>query len=288
MYGIGVQLFGFTKEMATDPKATIKAICEIGLDAIEIAVMFEDAQGRVKKQVEKITAHFGGPLPKTVWHYAEAQDYIRFAQSLGLKVTSCHIFFADAYPGLLTDIKPQLLKLAADYGIQQFVFSMMLKDQSGCDAVRDDLNTAVDYLAAIGVHAAYHSHEMELINHVGAQTVLDYLLSQCDPRLKLQYDIGWGHYADRGVVAFIERYKNRIVSLHLKDLIPGACAANRQNSFVAIGTGDVPTAAALARVADLPLIDCGIIMDQDNSPTSMLADLATGLQNIKAMLPKEN
>lgn len=286
MKKIGVQLFGLKKEMEEDVYQTLHKIKDIGFDAVETAVIFDDRSGKVKKRAEEIAEMMGQPLPKSVWMQEDATKYMDYAVSIGLQITSCQVFFADAYDGMAEEIKPTLLDFANKYGIKEYVFSYMASTREQCDDQKNNLNTAIVYLEENGIHLAYHNHELELQNYVGEQTVLDYLLSIADERLKIQFDIGWGYFANYKVEDFMEKYHDRISSLHLKDFIPGANIGNRQEAFVAIGMGNVPIAYALEHAEQCPLIESGIIIDQDDSLGSMLEDIEIGFNYTRAILDR--
>lgn len=286
MKKIGVQLFGLKKEMGEDVYQTLRKIKDIGFNAVETAIIFNDRSGKLKKRAEEIAEIFGQPLPKSVWRQADATKYMDYAVSIGLQITSCHVFFADAYDGITEEIKPALLDFANKYGIKEYVFSYMASTRVQCDAQKNNLNTAIVYLEENSVHLAYHNHELELQNYVGENTVLDYLISIADERLKIQFDIGWGHFANYKVEDFIEKYHERISSLHLKDLIPGANNGNRQEVFVAVGTGNVPIEYALEHADECPLIESGIIIDQDDSLGNMLEDIEIGFNYARAILDR--
>ena len=78
----------------------------------------------------------------------------------------------------------------------------------------------------------------------------------------------------------MKKYGSRIPLLHFKDVRADACAANRDTCFTAIGEGSIPLREIMAEAPNCAIVDKGLIIDQDESPTDILADLALGAKNI--------
>jgi sugar phosphate isomerase/epimerase len=284
MSKIGIQLFGLGKELGEDLEGTLQKLKDIGYEAVELAVLFGANIPKVREAVKEVEKRFGIPLPASVWNPSQALKNMDILSKKSLAVSSCHIFCVAAYEGMLIDVLPEVIEFSKITGIKNYVVSYMLEDYLGCEKFSKDINKAIDILSPYGITVCYHNHETECRNLEENKIVLDYLLEQCDKKLKLQVDIGWADFGGLSVTDLMEKNKDRIVSVHLKDFMADACEENKHNSFTAIGEGRVPTFQALKIARDYPIFQYGIIIDQDESKVGMISDLQVGYKNIAKML----
>ena len=98
------------------------------------------------------------------------------------------------------------------------------------------------------------------------------------PHLKMQLDIGWSWYANADTEALIQKYGDRIVSIHLKDFTEDARERNDDGRFTAIGAGAVSISSILAMSGLCDLKADRIIIDQDGTGNTMYGDLEKGLE----------
>lgn len=283
---IALQLFGLGKEIGENLEGTIEKLKVIGYEAVELAVLFGGDIPKIREAVKEIEKYFGLALPASVWTPSEACRNLEVLKEKGLSVASCHVFCVAAYEGMLTDILPEIVEFSKNTGIRNYVVSYMLKDAKGCERFAKDINEAINVLSPYGITLCYHNHETECKTIDKDKTVLDYLIKLCDERLKLQVDIGWADLAGVSVTDFMKNYKDRIVSVHLKDFEANACIENVRTSFASVGEGRVPTLEALKIAKEYPIFEYGIIVDQDESKISMLSDLETAYKNISEMLKR--
>jgi sugar phosphate isomerase/epimerase len=283
MSKISVQLFGLGKEIENEFQGTFENLKSIGYEAVELAVLFGGDVPKIREAVKEIEKYFGLALPASVWTPSEAYRNMEVLKEKGLTAASCHVFCVAAYEGMLTEVLPEIVEFSKKTGISNYVVSYMIKDKIGCEKFAKDINETINILSPYGITLCYHNHETECKTIEENQTVLDYLFQLCDERLKLQVDIGWADFAGVSVTDFMKKYKDRIVSVHLKDFKANACPENVRTSFAAVGEGRVPTLEALKIAKEYPVFEYGIIVDQDESKISMLADLETAYKNISEM-----
>ena len=86
----------------------------------------------------------------------------------------------------------------------------MLDSKAGCDKFAADISFAVAALAEHNITVCYHNHDMEMKKIDNEQTVLEYLLSICDKRLKIQLDIGWCFAGGVDVLGFMAAYNEKL------------------------------------------------------------------------------
>ena len=92
-------------------------------------------------------------------------------------------------------------------------------------STRDDYKRTAEQFNKIGqackdngLTFAYHNHNFEFDTFDG-ETGFDLLFGQTDPELvKVELDCYWATFAGYEPEAIINKYKNRIVSLHIKDM----------------------------------------------------------------------
>ena len=119
-------------------------------------------------------------------------------------------------------------------------------------------------------------------------SALDYFFSLAGEKIGLQLDIGWAG-VNGNELEIAQKYANRIVSIHLKDFVPGT-KGNFKNEnmpkdrFCAIGNGEIRTAEVLAIRDTFTRFNGSIIIDQDHSPTDILDDIQVGYQNIQQVV----
>ena len=89
----------------------------------------------------------------------------------------------------------------------------------GWKRVADTLNKANDTLAAQGMHAGYHNHDLEW-KLVDGQKPVELLAANTDKSIMLQLDVGTCLETGNDPVAWIDKNPGRIRSLHLKDWSP--------------------------------------------------------------------
>jgi sugar phosphate isomerase/epimerase len=121
------------------------------------------------------------------------------------------------------------------------------------------LAEAAEVLRGEGIHPGLHNHVGSLIE---TQYEIEYALQQIDASLLgASFDIGHLEWAGIPSAAFVEKYRGRIVDLHLKDLDLDIAAASRstptpyyevsdQRFFLEPGLGDIDLPAVLKALGD--------------------------------------
>ena len=170
------------------------------------------------------------------------------------------------------------------------VLSGMFGDAKGAKKWALFLKQLSELIDTNNIRILYHNHSQEFemlqINET-TMSALDYFFSLAGEKVGLQLDIGWaGVGGDE--LAIAQKYADRIVSIHLKDFVPGTKGNFRNENmpkdrFCAIGEGEIQTAEVLAIRDTFTQFNGSIIIDQDHSTTDILKDMRTGYQKIKAM-----
>ncbi len=99
----------------------------------------------------------------------------------------------------------------------------------------------------------YHNHDHEYRLSFGGRNALDVLFDHA-PSLKYQMDIGWVTAGGADPVAMMERYRDRLTSVHVKDL-PRSYARGSRATMPDLGRGETPIAEAVQRAVGLGVGD---------------------------------
>lgn len=116
---------------------------------------------------------------------------------------------------------------------------------AGWTALGARVEKAVKPLVAAGFEVAYHNHDFELIETEG-QMPLDLLLAAA-PSLKLELDLAWTFVAGQAPEAWVSKYSNRLVSVHLKDRAAAGANAD-EDGWADLGKGEMNWGPIIAAV----------------------------------------
>jgi sugar phosphate isomerase/epimerase len=219
----GMTLYTVRNEMGKDPKATLKAVADLGYKYIE-AVEYKDGK-------------FYGMLP---------EEFKSYTKSLGLKPISIHM-------GAMTTSNAD--KLIADVkaaGFQYFVAPVppmgMFKfdPKSRSLTMTDDVERLTSVLDTISrkAHAAglkflYHNHAFEFEKNSKGIVPMEYMLEHLDPKyVNFQMDLYWVTKAGVDPVELFKKYPKRFKIWHVKDM-------DDQGRFAPVGKGKIDFARIL-------------------------------------------
>lgn len=132
-------------------------------------------------------------------------------------------------------------------------------DSAGWCALRDVLGAWAEQLAAQQVTLAYHNHDFDLQGGLG-HSGLDVLLSH--PLIHWQVDVGWVVAAGESLSAWIGAYRQKIVSIHAKDVLPEAGRGDAR--WRDLGEGCVNWSALWAQLKGTSCTDA--FVEHDNTP----------------------
>lgn len=205
--GVGVQLYMVRAAMRAAPEATVARIASLGFQQIE----WWGSWDRTPKQVRAML------------------------DANGLSAPSAHIDPRDLSPERL----PALLEAAATIGHRTVLIAWTAPEQrkSADDWKRLGalLSQAGAEGAKVGIRTGYHNHDFEFAR-LGDRTALEILLAESDARVvDLELDCYWAFNAGQDPQALLERHRDRITMLHLKD-----AASAPSHEQVDLGTGVIP------------------------------------------------
>jgi sugar phosphate isomerase/epimerase len=216
---LGIQLWTVKDEAAKDLEGTLRQVYAAGFREIEFAGFY----GKSAAEIGKLMKDIGFTL---VSMHAGAADIankgdeiLADAKTLGLRYVVC------SSPG----VSPEKDKLPWEERMKALDL--------------DDLKWNVDLfnkfgpkVSAAGMTFGYHNHSAEF-KKFGDQTGHDFLFSNTDPaHVKIELDVGWVVVAQKDPIAILNKYKDRVIALHVKDVAKRG-ADGKDPASVALGEG---------------------------------------------------
>jgi sugar phosphate isomerase/epimerase len=186
---LAVQLWSFREDFKKDVPGTLKRVRALGFTRVELAGFY----GMSARQ-------FKGELLKA-----------------GLVAVSMHVEFDDAKNKIDKVIKDAQTLGITQVGVPWINSPFTKKD---CEEAITVFNRAGEKMAAQGITFFYHIHGYEFVpNEGGAGTLFEYLMTQTNPKfVKLQMDTLHVAHPGQDPAKLLQKYSERFVSIHLKDV----------------------------------------------------------------------
>jgi sugar phosphate isomerase/epimerase len=143
-------------------------------------------------------------------------------------------------------------------------------DLDGFSQAADKVNRWGALAQKRGMRLAFHNHNYEFALHDG-RTGFDVLMERTDPKLVgLEFDCYWLAQAGRDPVAMIDKHRDRVRLLHLKDRPAGQPTSQRVDSegqaFLDVGAGALDWPAILAKANDVGVEHLFVERDKGEMP----------------------
>jgi sugar phosphate isomerase/epimerase len=192
---VGLELYSVRDALKEDPEGTVRAVAQMGYQAVEFyAPYFE-------------------------WTDAQAKQMRKLLDDLGVRCFSTHNDAEYFLPKNINRARDLNLILGCKYVVR--AWSDPRSGADGWKAVADQLNEAAEILEPFGLKPGYHNHQAEFTGVVG-QRPIDMLAKNTKPSVMLQLDVGTCVEAGSDPVAWIRANPGRIRSIHCKDWSPDA------------------------------------------------------------------
>jgi sugar phosphate isomerase/epimerase len=216
---LGIQLWTVKSAAEKDLEGTLRKVHAAGFREIEFAGYY----GKTPADIGKLMRDIGFTLVSThagAGDIAKRGDQILAeAKALGLK------YVIASSPG----VSPEKDKLPWEE-------RMKAVDLTDWKWNADLFNKFGKQVSDAGMTFGYHNHSAEFKKFDG-KTAFDHLFGMTDPaHVKIQLDVGWVTVAGEDPIAILEKYKGRVVSLHVKD-VGKRGADGREPPSVALGEG---------------------------------------------------
>lgn len=226
---IGIQLWTVKSEMEKDVEGTLKKLYSYGFREIEFAGFYGKTaadMGRILKAIglTPVSMHVGAAeIDK------DGARVLADAKTLGLKFVVC------SSPGVASPDKDKLDWEAKMHALDlaDWKWNAKLFDKFG------------KQVSAAGMKFGYHNHDSEFKKFDG-KTGFDHLFEGTDPKhVNIELDVGWVAVAQQDPVAILNKYKDRVIALHVKDVAKRG-ADGKSPPSVALGEGSVDWKSVLS------------------------------------------
>jgi sugar phosphate isomerase/epimerase len=192
---VGLELYSVREGLKADPEGTVRAVAQMGYQAVEFY------------------------SPYFEWTETQAKQMRKLLDDLGIRCYSTHnnaeYFGADK----INHARDLNLILGCKYVVLAWIDPKTSDPKTGLDgwkAVADKLNSAAETLEPSGLKPGYHNHQAEWAPMNG-QRPMDILAKNTKPSIMLQLDVGTCLEAGADPVAWIRANPGRIRSIHCKE-----------------------------------------------------------------------
>jgi sugar phosphate isomerase/epimerase len=205
-----------------------------------------------------------------------------------LKPTSCHMEQEVVVGGDTKVTLQQAIESAQKAGVELMIFPYLAPaKRGGPDAMRkfaDQMNEAGAKVVAAGMKFGYHNHAFEFGGNPGERPI-DIFLERFDPKIVgFQLDVFWVSVAGNDPVEWINRLKQRVISVHLKDKAADQPVLYAENvpktAFKEVGNGSLDFPAILKASTAVGVKH--FFVEQDQTPGDPVASLAQSYHYLRS------
>jgi sugar phosphate isomerase/epimerase len=216
-----------------------------------------------------------------------------------LKATSCHMEQELVVGGDTKVTLPQAIESAKKAGAAMMIFPYLAPAKRGLvaangqsvavlpDAMRkfaDQMNEAGAKVVAAGMKFGYHNHAFEFGGKPGERPI-DIFLERFDPKIVgFQLDVFWVSVAGNDPVEWIDKLKQRVISVHLKDKAADQPVLYAENvpktTFKEVGNGALDFPAILKAAGSVGVKH--FFVEQDQTPGDPVASLAQSYKYLRS------
>ena len=190
---IGLELYSVRNDLAKDLAGTVRQVAKLGYQCVEFYSPYYD------------------------WTPSDARNVRREMDGLGIRCYSTHNDPKSFTPAGIGKAMELNKILGTHYIVMASAGEIATIDD--WKRVAETLNKANHTMAAHGLHAGYHNHDLEW-KPVGGQKPIEVLAANTDKSIMLQLDVGTCLETGNDPVAWIRKNPGRIRSLHLKNWSP--------------------------------------------------------------------
>lgn len=246
---VGLELYSVRKAMRADPERTLAAVRAIGYTDVELLWSFKNFD-RTPQQVRATLHHEG------------------------LRAPSAHI----DPRAILNDWERSLSEaklLGHDYLVVPSLPAETARSLDDWRMWSDRLNAAGKVARSAGIWLAFHN-EPEHMKPIDGQIPYDLFVERLDPAaVRLQLDVGNMVMGGGDPMSYLERYRNRYWSFHLKDVV-----ADRSRD-TELGTGTFDFKRFMAAIPSVNRKPCYV--EQEN-PEDELASARTDFNYLRKLV----
>jgi sugar phosphate isomerase/epimerase len=253
---VGLQLYSLREQFKKDVPKTLDQVQGFGIKYAELAGTYNQAPADFKKELETrgikpVSAHFAYER-----YQNDVEGIAKEAKALGLKYVGC---------AWIPHKNPY--------------------DEKTCREAIATFNKAGEALEKHGLKFFYHVHGFEFQPYADG-TLLDLMFKETNPKyVNYEMDVFWIVFPGQDPVKLLEKYPNRWVLMHLKDMKKGTptgalTGGTDVNNDVAIGTGQIEFAPIL-KAAKKVGVKYYFIEDESSSSEQQIPVSLKTLEQVK-------
>lgn len=236
---IGIELYALRTELARDLPNTLRQTKAMGYDIVEFYA------------------------PYTSWTPAYAKEVRAMMDDLGLQCRSTHNALTSLVPG---DAMTKAIELNKILGSRHVVLASPPFNKGSVDQYKrlaEQLSASTMLLSPHGLAAGYHNHDEEWRALNNGVLPMNIIADNTPSEFMLQLDVGTCVEAGADPVAWVNKHKGRIRSVHLKDWAPGS-AKDEKGYRVLFGEGVCPWKPLIAALESVGGVEF-YLMEQEGS-----------------------
>ncbi len=209
----------------------------------------------------RLLSEIGYTSVETYGGLLEDQDALEAALTgTDLKVESSHIGL-----DVLEGEPNRVIETAQRFGMKSLFCPFLMPDMRPSDAdgwraFGAKLQSIADAFASHGLSVGWHNHDFEFVALPGGEIPMELIL-EGGPTIPWEADIAWIVRGGGDPLAYIEKYRDRITAVHIKDIAPaGECTD--EDGWADVGEGVMDWGAILRALQALNVKH--YVMEHDN------------------------
>jgi len=216
---LGIQLWTVKDEAAKDLEGTLRKVYAAGFREIEFAGFYGKTAAEIGKLLKDIGFSLVSMHAGAADIAAKGESILADAKTLGLRYIVC------SSPA----VSPAKEKLPWEE-------RMKAVDLNDWKWNADLFNKFGKQVSAAGMTFGYHNHSAEFKKFDG-KTAFEHLYDMTDAKhVKIELDVGWVVVAQQDPIAILNKYKDRVIALHVKDVAKRE-SPDQDPPSVALGEG---------------------------------------------------
>ncbi|MGL5259674.1 MAG: sugar phosphate isomerase/epimerase family protein [Lachnospiraceae bacterium] len=161
-----------------------------------------------------------------------------------------------------------------------------LRNADGLNKLEELIPRLLELCNKHGIKLAYHNHEFEFEKLIEEKKFMMDAIIECDVQMMVELDTFWINYAKVNPISYLEKIKNRIDIIHIKDYISltggGIVGDKEMPTFCSIGLGQMENTPIINWAKEKPL--SWIVVEQDNSQIDIMESAKLSIEYLKSQI----
>ncbi len=200
----GIQMYSLRDVTDKDLDKALASVAEMGYTSVEFAGFFEHSAESVKAMLDKYS----------------------------LKVSGTHTGYSELFPENIE----KTVEYHKAIGNKNIIIPGFDRKEATLDKLIETINFAIPILKENGITLGYHNHSFEFLPTEYGRNIHRELETKTD--VEFEIDTFWAYNAGLNPVDVIERLRERIRVIHLKDGIASADGSERGAVGLSVGMGN--------------------------------------------------